>query len=110
MFQQIIAVIVILFFLSRLFWQRKKGGVSGNEFLFWLAFWTLSIAAIVSVKSLDRLAASFGISSSGIDILSYIAILVLFYLVFRIRIRLEKFDRNLTVLARSRTLESSKDK
>jgi len=34
--QQIIALIIIAFFLSRLYWQKRKKYIGANEFLFYM--------------------------------------------------------------------------
>lgn len=105
MLQQIIAIVIILFFVFRLAAQKKKGQVSKNEFGLWLAFWLIAAAAIIFIKQIDRLVAWLGFSGSGINFLIYIAVLALFYLVFRLRLDLAKMDRNLTEIVRQITLK-----
>jgi hypothetical protein len=63
-----------LFFLGRLLWQKKKNEISLTEFLFWLFFWLASAFAIVYIKTIDRIVAGLGFSSSGINILFYLII------------------------------------
>ena len=101
MFQQIIALIIIAFFLSRLFWQKQKKQVNANEFIFWLIFWILAATAIISLKWIDKLVANLGFSGSGIDILFYIAVIILFYLIFKLRLRLVKIEKDITKLVRN---------
>ena len=98
--QQIIALLVIVFFLTRLFWQRKNKQVRGMEFFFWFIFWFLSALIIVFIKKIDVLAANFGFSATGIDVLLYLSVAVLFYLIFRLRIKLEKIDKEITKIVR----------
>lgn len=102
--QQLLALVVIGFFIYRLFKQRNKKQVGGNEFVLWLSFWIASALAILFLKKLDYLAASLGFSASGINILFYGAILILFYFIFKLRLRLAKLDRDLTDLTREVTL------
>jgi len=101
MLQQIIALIIIAFFLARLFWQKQKKQINANEFIFWLVFWLLAAAAIVFLKLIDKLVSSLGFSGSGIDILFYIAIIILFYLIFKLRLRLVKIEKDITKLVRN---------
>jgi len=105
MLQQIIALIVIAFFLSRLVWQKQKKQISPSEFLFWLIFWIIAGAAIIGLKLIDRLAADLGFSGSGIDILIYAAVVVLFYFIFRLRLRQEKTERDITKIIREITIK-----
>ena len=108
MFQQILALIIILFFLFRLYIQKRKNEISKNEFLFWLLFWLFSVLAIVFIKKIDFLVASFGFSSSGINILLYLSILLIFYMLFKIRIKIEKQDRIITKIVREIALKNKK--
>lgn len=108
MWQQIIAVIIILFFILRLFGQKNKKEIGGNEFFLWLIFWLLAGAAIIFLKQIDRLVAFFGFSGSGINFLIYLAVLALFYLVFRLHLTIAKLDRNLTEINRQLALNEKK--
>ncbi|MCK5416070.1 DUF2304 family protein [Candidatus Parcubacteria bacterium] len=108
MFQQVIAVIIMIFFLSRLFLHKKRKKISTNEFLFWLIFWIFSFLAIIFIKKIDSLVANLGFSASGIDVLLYFGFVVLFYLIFRLRLKIEKMDRNITTIVREITLINNK--
>ncbi len=108
MTQQIIALIIIAYFLARLFWQKQKNQIGGNEFLFWLFFWLIAAAAIISLKWIDQLVAGLGFSGSGIEVLIYVAIAMLFYLVFKLRLRLEKTERDITKIIRNIALHNRK--
>ncbi len=107
MLQQIIALIVVAYFLARLFWQKQKGQIAAGEFVFWLFFWLFSALAIVSLKAIDRLVAGLGFSASGIQVLLYLSIAVLFYLLFRLRLRLSKMDQDLTKIARALSMKDN---
>ncbi|MCK5320750.1 DUF2304 domain-containing protein [Candidatus Parcubacteria bacterium] len=100
MFQQIIALLVIAFFLARIFRQRKNNQVSRTEFLFWLVFWFLAAMIIVFIKKIDILVAGLGFSAAGIDVILYLTVAALFYMIFRLRIKLEKIDREITKIVR----------
>lgn len=100
MFQQLLAIIIILFFIGRLFWQRRRSDVGGMEFYFWMIFWILALVSVAFIKKIDMFVAGLGFSASGIDVLFYLAVMLLFYFVLRIRIKLEGIERNLTVLVR----------
>lgn len=107
--QQFLALIIIAFFIFRLFKQKKKAAVGGNEFYLWLVFWIVSALAIIFLKKLDYLAASLGFTASGINLLFYGAILILFYFIFKLRLRLAKMDNNVTDLTREITLLKEKN-
>jgi len=96
MLQQTIALIIIAFFISRLYWQKKKNHIGANEFLFWLIFWLLAAVIIVSLKLIDRLVSELGFTGSGIEVLLYLSVVMLFYFVFRLRLKLEKIEKDIT--------------
>ncbi len=100
MFQQIIALIIILFFLARLFWQKQKKQITANEFVFWLIFWILAAVAMILLKWIDRMVASLGFTGSGIEILLYLGVAILFYFIFRLRLKIEKIERDITKIVR----------
>jgi|WetSurMetagenome_2_1015567.scaffolds.fasta_scaffold603366_2 small membrane protein len=108
MLQQLLALLIIIFFLSRLFWQKKKNEISVVEFIFWLCFWFLAMLAIIFIHSIDEFVASLGFSSSGINILFYIGTIILFYLILKLRLRLEKIERHVTKIVREIALVSKK--
>lgn len=105
MLQQIIAIIIIAFFVFRLATQKKKKIISRNEFSLWLTFWLMAAAAIIFIKQIDRLVAWLGFSGAGINFIIYLAVLALFYLLFRLRLDLAKMDRNLTEVVRQIALK-----
>jgi hypothetical protein len=105
MLQQIIALIVIAFFLARLFWQKKGNKLSASEFIFWLIFWALAALAIIFLKLIDRLVADLGFSGSGIEVLFYLGVVILFYFIFRLRIKLEKIEKDITRIVREISLK-----
>ena len=100
MLQQIIALIVIAFFLSRLYWQKQKNYIGFNEFLFWLIFWLVAAILIIALKFIDRLVLGLGFSGSGIEVLLYLSVAVLFYFVFRLRLKLEKIEKDITKIVK----------
>ncbi len=101
MLQQLIAIIIIIFFIFRLYWQKQKNQISKNEFIFWLVFWLSSMMAVLALKKIDQFVADLGFSGSGIDILIYLAIVFLFYIIFRLRLRMEKIEKNITEIVRT---------
>jgi len=98
MFQIIIALIIIAGFLARLIWQKHLKQITASEYLFWMSFWLLSAVIISSIKQIDKLVSSLGFTGSGIQVLLYLAVATLFYLVFRIRLKQERLERDISKL------------
>lgn len=100
LYQQYFAIILIVFFVFRLFWQKQKKQIANGEFLFWLIFWVITTVAVVSLKEIDRIVAELGFSGSGIEILLYMAVAFMFYLIFRMRLRILRLEKNITSIIR----------
>ncbi|MEI7452056.1 MAG: DUF2304 domain-containing protein [Candidatus Falkowbacteria bacterium] len=105
MIQQLIAIIIIAFFISRVFQQKKKNEIGKNEFTFWLGFWTIAGLAIVFIKTIDKAVMFMGFSGSGINFLFYIAVMMLFYLIFKMRLRIVKLEKQITDVVREVALK-----
>lgn len=110
MLQQIIALIIIGAILARIIVLKKNKKIAGGEFVLWFVFWIAAAFFIAAIKWIDKLVASLGFSGSGIEVLLYLAIVSLFYLNFRLRLRLEKLDKNITELARKSALDNVEPK
>lgn len=79
-----------------LFKQRK---LSFGSLVFWVIIWS-SVGITAFIPAISYVVSqSLGISR-GLDLLIYGSIVVLFYLVFRILMKLESLERKITVLVR----------
>ena len=108
MLQQVIAVLIIAFFVLKLNTQKKKKEISNNEFYLWLTFWLVALIAIIFIRQIDAFVNILGFSGSGINFLIYLAVMALFYLVFRLRLNIAKLDKNLTEVVRIITINNKK--
>ncbi len=104
MFQQAIALAFIAIFIWRLSLQKKKKQIGNNEFALWLVFWLMGALAIIFIRSLDKILVNLGFSGSGINFLLYLAVISLFYLVFKLRLKISKLEKDLSDLVREITL------
>ena len=107
MAQILVAVVMICFFLMKLYWQKRKGAVSSAEFIFWLVFWFGTLILVLLLKPLDRFVASLGFSVSAIQGAVYLAIAILFDFIFRLRLKLEKMEESLTKINEALTKTKS---
>ncbi|MEA3449400.1 MAG: DUF2304 domain-containing protein [Patescibacteria group bacterium] len=105
--QQTLALIIIAGFLMRIFRQKQKKSISNKEFIFWLIFWLLAGLAILFIKQIDYFVSLFGFGGQGIDALLYLAVIFLFYTVFKLRVHIEKQDKNITKIVREISLKKN---
>ncbi len=110
MIQVFIALVIVLFFLLRLGWQFYKDQIPKNQFIFWLIFWFAVGLLVIFIKSIDQLALRLGFSSSGIQLLLYLSVAIIFYFIFRLRLKVARLDKDITNLTRHVALSSSSEK
>ncbi len=106
---QIILVLFFFFALFKVFLRFRSGGLKGREAIGWFVFWILAIAVVINPNYTLILAKILGVGR-GVDAIIYLAISLLFFLVFKIYIHLEKIDRQITKLVRQDTLSSQTKK
>ena len=104
---QILAIIFVIFAIWRVGFKFKKKEIRLSEFLMWTVFWLAVAVAFVTPESLTKLANLLGIGR-GADLVLYVAVVVVFYLMFRIFVRLEKMEKEITKVVRKDTLDEEK--
>jgi len=107
----IIKIVIILFILIiswRTVLRFKKNDITSRELIIWLIFWVLVGIATLIPKKTDVIAQFLGVER-GADLLVYLSIIVLFFVVFRIIVKLEKIDRALTKIVRNAALKDKND-
>lgn len=100
MIQEILALVIIFFFLWRLGVQLHHHQIPKSQFLFWLIFWLIAGLVVIYLQELDRLVARLGFSSSGIEVLLYLAVAIILYVLVRMRLKMEQMEKNITTLTR----------
>ncbi len=109
MWIQIIGTVLAGIALVRIVQNYRARRLSGSLSFVWGLIW-LSVGVIFwSPDIASRLALSVGIGR-GADLITYSAIIVLVYLVYRIFIRMERLEHSLTQLTRAITLHDAKGK
>lgn len=106
---QLVLLILVAVSIGRL-WQKYLGrDISVVEFIGWLLFWLLTAVVVVFPDLASYVASILGVGR-GSDLVLYIGLVLAFYLIFRIYIRLEKYDRDLTVVVRNLARAKAADK
>lgn len=101
---KIILILFILLVLLRVFFRFKAKELTRLQFWGWLIIWLLAIIIIVFPQITSYLAIKLGVGR-GVDLAVYSSIILLYYLVFRLFIRLEKMEKNITELVRKMALD-----
>ncbi|MBT4277273.1 DUF2304 domain-containing protein [Candidatus Falkowbacteria bacterium] len=101
---QFLIILFSLFAISRLFKKLRSKEVRNTEFYSWLFFWFLVIGATIWFKETDRIANFFGVEK-GADLAVYVSVLFLFYLIFKLIVKVEKQEKEITKITREIALK-----
>lgn len=104
---QIIFIVFLLFPISRVFLRFKEGQLAPPFFIFWLSVWTSALLVLIFPNLTTKIARTVGISR-GIDVVVYLSIALLFYLVFRIYVSLENMRKEISEIVRIISLKKVK--
>ncbi|MEK6938487.1 MAG: DUF2304 family protein [Nanoarchaeota archaeon] len=96
---QILVIIFALFAFSRSILRVKDKEITLPEFAFWSAIWLGVMIIALLPEVMELLSRPLGIGR-GVDIIIYISIILLFYLVFRIYVKAEINRQEITKLVR----------
>ena len=106
---QIIFSFFALFALSRTVIRFKKKEIPLGWFLFWVVFWVMVVVVVVLPWTTTLLADWIGIGR-GVDLVIYFSTIVLFYLIFRLFVRIEKMEKNITKIVEKNAIREFEKK
>ncbi|HRY36386.1 MAG TPA: DUF2304 family protein [Candidatus Magasanikbacteria bacterium] len=106
-FAQIILILVFIFLILKTYFKRQRKELSGFETSGWLLLWLAGLMLAIKPDTASYFAKILGIGR-GIDLAIYIALISLFYLQFRLMVKVEKINREITKITREKTLEENK--
>jgi hypothetical protein len=94
----------------KLFQRYRRREISLRRAFFWVGLWLGVLVVMLWPGLADLAAAQLGIeTATGIDFLVYVAVGVSFYLLFRVFVRLDDIERDLTRLVRHLALRDESE-
>lgn len=102
---QIILIAVIILIVFRLIYKLKIKEINLNQFFSWLVIWLTAILIIWYPQTTTYLATRVGIGR-GVDLVIYISIIVIFYLMFRLLLKIEQIEKQITKIVRYDSLKN----
>jgi len=105
----LIIVVFVLFAMSRTYLRLKDGELGIVSFAFWMVNWFLVGVIGFWPGVTQRIADIVGIER-GIDTVVYSSIVVLFYLMYRLYVKIEHLEQDITKVVRDSALEDFKEK
>jgi len=105
----IIIAVFVLFAMSRTYLRLKDGELNIFAFIFWMLNWVLVAIIGFWPGVTQRIADIIGIDR-GIDTVVYFSILALFYLIYRLYVKIEHLEQDITKVVRDEALDKFNDK
>lgn len=105
---QIIASIFLIFAALKALFKYKSRQISFKEFIFWIILWLIIGIVFWLPQTTSFLANIFGIGR-GVDLVIYTSIILIFYLLFRIFVRIDKQQQEITKIVRSLSIKDQED-
>jgi len=96
---QIILIAIIAVMVVRLIFKMKSREIGMGYFVLWLVIWLIAIILIGFPNISSYLANTVGVGR-GVDLIVYVAIIAGFYLQFKLLMRIEKMEKNITSITR----------
>ncbi|OGV90840.1 hypothetical protein A3A66_00645 [Microgenomates group bacterium RIFCSPLOWO2_01_FULL_46_13] len=96
---QLILLFLIGFTGTRVLLRLKEGKLAAGAFLFWIVVWGGAFVVVLFPTFTTKAAQILGVGR-GADAVTYLSIVVLFYLVFRTNVELENVRHEITELVR----------
>jgi hypothetical protein len=106
---QFVILVFIVFVLGRIVSRWRAQQITGREVAVWTVFWVGVAAAVIFPRFTDVIAAAVGVSR-GADLLVYLSVIGLFFVAFKIIVRLDQLERDLTKLVRGLALRDDDKK
>lgn len=82
----------------------RRGEITAFQLAVWEVFWGAGILFVLFPDSATTIANRVGVGR-GADLILYVSIVTLFYGLFRLIVKIERLNRDLTELVRQKALE-----
>ncbi|MBU0648848.1 DUF2304 family protein [Patescibacteria group bacterium] len=105
---QIVIIAFVLFAIARVFLKFRAKEFSVSWLLIWIIFWLGAGVVVLLPKTTEVAAAWFGVGR-GVDLVIYISISVLFYLVFKIFTKIQSLDKNISKVVQGLALAEPRE-
>ena len=105
---QIIITLFVIFVVFRQLKKYRDNSFKISEFLSWLLLWAFILLGFWLPQSTSYLADIFGIGR-GVDLAIYCAVLLIFYLIFRVYLKLDRQQKEITKIIRHLALKDKEN-
>lgn len=106
---QVLIIVFALFAITRTVLQFKRGVVTRSWLFFWILFWLAAGVVAVLPQTADAVARLVGVGR-GADAVIYASLIAIFYLIFRLYVKIEQVEGEITRLVRKLSMDDLEDK
>lgn len=106
---QIVLLLIILFAISRVILRAREKVISTQATIFWSLIWLAALVGALMPQTTTKIASIFGVGR-GVDVIVYISMALLFYIVFRMFVMIEDLRHEITNLIRQIALHNASQK
>ncbi len=91
---------LILLIIYRVVAKWRQGVLTSRDMIFWIGFWFVVGVIILLPETTSFMAKQVGVGR-GVDLVVYLSIVLIFYIIFQMTIKIEKIERNITKVVRA---------
>ena len=103
---QIFLMFLVLLIMGLVVLGHRQRRISTISFFFWTVLWTAAATVIIYPKSTMIVAHFLGIGR-GTDLVLYLSVILILYLLIKVYVRLEQVDREITQIVRAIALREA---
>lgn len=103
---QIIFILFSLGIFRIIFTKWKQGALTIRGLIFWLLFW-IAADIVVLFPDFTLLLANYVGIGRGTDLVVYMSLAIMFYVIFRLHVKIESMGRDITKVVRDRALKDT---
>ena len=104
---QILFILFSLVALWSIVDRGRNGGMGPKGIAFWILFWMAADIAVIWPSTTSVVANFFGIGR-GSDFVVYVSLALIFFILFRLHIKIEGVNRDLTTVVRDKAIKEKK--
>lgn len=101
---QIVLIVFAIFGFAAAVSRYRRGGLSFGQLALWSLLWLAVAGVVLRPETASTVARRLGVGR-GADVVVYLALAAVFYLLFRLLARLEDHERQITRLTRELALK-----
>jgi len=103
----IIVTVFVLFAWSRALLRFRDRAIALREFTLWTVIW-VSVIALTALRTRLSFVADIAGLRRPVDVIIYFSIVLLFYLIFRLYVKIESMEQDMTKVAREIAIKRRK--